>query len=135
MVVVDTNVVLDVLLQRPMLADSARPVMRQVELGSLTASLCATTVTTLDYLLGRRFDAATSRQALRELLRLFGVAPVNRAVLDAALASGMRDFEDAVLAHAALASGATAIVTRNLRDFATSPVRAYTPEQWLALHP
>jgi len=135
MVVVDTNIVLDALLDRPGLADSACLVMRQVETGNLPAGLCATTVTTLDYLLCRHFDAATSRQAVRALLRIFEVAPVNRAVVDAALSSDMRDFEDAVLAHAAQASGARAIVTRNLRDFTASPVRAFTPEQWLALHP
>jgi hypothetical protein len=54
-------------------------------------------------------------------------------VLDAALASKSPDFEDAVLAEAAHQAGAQAIITRNLKDFAHSPVRAYTPTQWLAM--
>jgi hypothetical protein len=66
------------------------------------------------------------------VLSLFEVAPVTRAVLDGALASKAPDFEDAVLAEAALQAGAQAIITRNLRDFAHSPVRAHTPAQWLA---
>ena len=45
------------------------------------------------------------------------------------------DFEDAVLAEAALLAGANAIITRNLRDFAHSPVRAHTPAQWIAMQP
>ncbi|WP_198971538.1 PIN domain-containing protein [Xylophilus sp. ASV27] len=134
-ILVDTSIVLDVLLQRAAFIDSAKLVFKRVELGAVRALLCATTVTTLDYYLGHEFDRDTSRSALRQLLRLFDVAAVGRTVVDTALASGMADFEDAVLAHAAQASGATAIVTRNLRDFAASPVRAYTPEQWLALSP
>ncbi|XAH24447.1 PIN domain-containing protein [Xylophilus sp. GW821-FHT01B05] len=134
-ILVDTNIVLDVLLQRAAFIDSARLVFKRVELGAARALLCATTVTTIDYYLSREFDRDTSRGALRQLLKLFDVAAVGRTVVDTALASGMADFEDAVLAHAAQASGATAIVTRNLRDFAASPVRAYTPEQWLALNP
>ena len=71
---------------------------------------------------------------LRRLLSLFEVAPVTRAVLDGALKSQATDFEDAVVAAAALQAGAQAIITRNLRDFADSPVRAHTPAQWLAMH-
>ena len=52
---------------------------------------------------------------------------VTRAVLNAATRSDMPGFEDAVLAYSAHLAGAQAIITRNLRDFAKSPVRAYTP--------
>ena len=39
-----------------------------------------------------------------------------------------------MLAEAAFHAGAQAIITRTLRDFTHSPVRAYTPAQWLAMH-
>ena len=42
------------------------------------------------------------------------------------------DFEDAVVASAASAAGCERIVTRNVGDFAGSPVRAMTPEEFLA---
>ena len=43
------------------------------------------------------------------------------------------DFEDAALASAAEAAGCTQIVTRNVADFARSPVPALTPEELLAM--
>ena len=49
------------------------------------------------------------------------------------MTSNSPDFEDAVLAQAAHQAGAQAIITRNLKDFARSPVRAYTPRQWVAM--
>ncbi|PAT36666.1 hypothetical protein CK625_10435 [Vandammella animalimorsus] len=73
-----------------------------------------------------------SRAMLQDLLALCGVAPVTRAVLDAALRSPMADFEDAVLAAAAQACGAQAIITRNVRDFALCGLPVHTPAQWLA---
>lgn len=128
----DTNVVLDVLLDRTAFVDQSSQILDLVERGTVTGLLCATTITTLAYLAGKAVGKQQSTKQIRQLLSLFEVAPVTRAVLDAALASKAPDFEDAVLAEAALQAGAHAIITRNLRDFAHSPVRAHTPAQWLA---
>lgn len=128
----DTNVVLDVLLDRTAFVDQSSQILDLVERGAVTGLLCATTITTLAYLAGKVVGKQQATKKIRQLLSLFEVAPVTRAVLDAALASKAPDFEDAVLAEAALQAGAHAIITRNLRDFAHSPVRAHTPAQWLA---
>lgn len=128
----DTNVVLDVLLDRTAFVDQSSQILDLVERGAVTGLLCATTITTLAYLAGKAVGKQQATKQIRQLLSLFEVAPVTRAVLDAALASKAPDFEDAVLAEAALQAGAHAIITRNLRDFAHSPVRAHTPAQWLA---
>jgi predicted nucleic acid-binding protein len=133
-VLLDTNVVLDVLLDREPFVEDSAAVFAWVEGGALTGLLCATTITTLAYLAGKTVGKAQATRLIRQLMSLFEVAPVTRAVLDAALASKAADFEDAVLAEAARQAGAQAIITRNLRDFAHSPVRAHTPAQWLAMH-
>ena len=109
--------------------------MDQVERGLVTGLLCATTITTLAYLAGKSVGKKQAVQQMRQLLNLFEVAPVTRAVLDAALSSKTADFEDAVLAEAAQQAGAQAVITRNLKDFSYSPVRAFTPAQWLAMGP
>lgn len=54
---------------------------------------------------------------VKKLLNLSEVAPVNRAVLEAALAANFVDFEDAVIYEAACHGGAEATVTRNQKDF------------------
>jgi hypothetical protein len=76
---------------------------------------------------------ARARQNIGNFLQVMELAMVTRAAVNAAIRSEMTDFEDAVLACAAHLAGAQAIITRNLRDFAKSPVRAYTPTQFLAL--
>lgn len=59
--------------------------------------------------------------------------PVNRGVIEAALASRLADFEDAVLGESAALVSADAIVTRNKRDFLAARVPAYTPSELLNL--
>lgn len=133
-VLVDTNVVLDVLLDRQAFVSDSTLIFDLVERSIISGLLCATTITTLAYLAGKTAGKQQATKQIRQLLSLFEVAAVTRAVLDGALASKASDFEDAVLAEAAFQAGAQAIITRNLRDFAHSPVRAYTPAQWLAMH-
>lgn len=133
MVLLDTNVILDLLLERPDFVKEARQICDRVEAGTCHAMLCATTLTTIDYLAQKQLGHAGARAAVTALLDLYDIAAVTRATLTTALTSEMPDFEDAVLAHAAHQAGAQAIITRNLRDFAKSPVRAYTPTQFLAL--
>ena len=124
---------MDVLLgRRPFVEESAQ-VMDQVVRGAVTGLICATTVTTIFYLTSREVGGDEAMQHIQKLMNLYEVAPVTRSVLDAAITSNSPDFEDAVLAEAAHQAGAQAIVTRNLKDFAKSPVRAYTPRQWLAM--
>jgi predicted nucleic acid-binding protein len=132
-ILLDTNVLMDVLLDRPEFADESAQIIDQVVCGVHIGLICASTVTTIFYLSGKHAGKVEALAQIRKLLGLFEVAPVTRSVLEAALINKSPDFEDAVLAEAAHQSGATAIITRNLKDFAQSPVRAYTPKQWLAL--
>ena len=128
---VDTNVVLDVLLRRePFFADSAL-VLASIERSICKGALCATTVTTLHYLVGRKLGAVESLEKIKSLLSLFEVALVNRSVLESALRSGFSDYEDGVLHEAARHYGADCIVTRNVKDFKRAVLPIYTPAQFL----
>lgn len=131
-VIVDINVVLDVLLARDAFVDSAARVFALVERSEIEASLCVTTVTTVHYLLTRSLSLGEGRRALRGLLQLFEVAPINRPVLEEALRSKVEDFEDAVLEQAGRLAGAEAIITRNTKDFRKSSVKALDPGEFLS---
>ena len=129
----DANVLMDVLLERQPFADESAQVVDQVVRGAVTGLIGATTVTTIFYLAKREIGSKEAMRHIQKLMNLYEVAPVTRSVFDAAITSNSPDFEDVVLAEAAHQAGAQAIITRNLKDFARSPVRAYTPRQWLAM--
>jgi predicted nucleic acid-binding protein len=131
-VLFDTNVVLDVLLEREPHIDAASKLFALVDNGRIRGSICATTVTTIYYIAAKSFSSRRARDQIHGLLGLFEVAPVGRDVLDGALDIDFSDYEDAVLHEAARAAGATAIVTRNRDDFAASAIPALDPHELLA---
>ena len=132
-VLFDANVLMDVLLERQPFVHESAAVVDQVVRGAVTGLIGATTVTAIFYLASREIGSKEAMRQIQKLMNLYEVAPVTRSVLDAAITSNSPDFENAVLAEAAHQAGAQAIITRNLKDFAGSPVRAYTPRQWLAM--
>ncbi len=131
-ILLDTNVVLDVLQTREPFSHHATQIFARIERGGIEGVLCATTLTSIDYLLTRAMSAQEAKSIIHRLLGLFEVAAVTRTVLEAALASSMPDFEDAVLAYAANQAGAERIITRDTRDFRDSPIPAMDSAEFLA---
>lgn len=125
----DTNIVLDVLLDREPFAEAASGLFGKVEEGSIIGYLCGTTLTTLYYLTAKVLGDGGAKQAVQKLLDLFEVAPVNRPVLETAMNARISDFEDAVIYAAACHVGADAIVTRNESHFRGSKIPVYSPRE------
>lgn len=125
----DTNIVLDLLMDRLPYSDAAVELFSKVEDGTIIGYLCGTTITTVFYLAAKTIGAARAREEIRKLLTLFEVAPVNRHVLESALVLDFNDFEDAVIHEAACHSGADVIVTRNQKDFKKSGISVYSSEE------
>ena len=132
-VLFDTNVVLDVLLEREPHIDAASKLFALVDSGRIKGSICATTATTIYYIAARSFGPRRAHDQIHGLLALFDVAPVDREVLDRALDVDFSDYEDAVIHEAAVAVGATAIVTRDRDGFASSAIPALDPRELLAV--
>ncbi|MGE0360128.1 MAG: PIN domain-containing protein [Vicinamibacterales bacterium] len=137
-VLLDVNVVLDVLLDRAPFAEAASALWAAIERGRAEGLLSAHAVTTIHYLNARAVGPKLAHDTTDALLDVFDVAPVDGAVLRAAVGLGWKDFEDAVTAAAARRARCDALVTRNRRDFARSPIRVLSPAEaaaWLAVGP
>ena len=126
---IDINVLLDVVLQRPGAPASAQLVAmcgRQHE-----GWLAWHSVATLAYLIERQHSVISSREFIRSLLMWAEIARTGTADAQVALELPISDFEDALQVAAAMACGAQVIITRNERDFKNSPVPAMNPELFL----
>ncbi len=123
--------ILDLLLDKKTFAQNAQLLFEKVESGEVDGYIGATTITTLDYLLAKSLSAKEATRIIKKILKLFEVAPVNRLVLEEALASGFLDFEDAVLHAAAMHCGVQAIVTRDEKGFSKAQIAVYSPSALL----
>jgi predicted nucleic acid-binding protein len=131
-VLFDTNVLLDVLLDRQPFAASAAELLSLAERGQLQGYVCATSITTVFYLAAKATDAGTARRLVEELMSIVEIAPVGRPTLEAALRSPMSDFEDAVIAEAAHATGCELLVSHDSKHFRRCPIPTQTPADALA---
>ena len=129
----DTNVVLDLLLDREPFVVEAKVLISKVEQGEFIGLLCATTITTIHYLLLKANGKEKSTEIIESLLKLFEIAPVTRIVLEDALHSKDKDYEDAVLYKSAYHAGASMIVTRDRKGFSKAEIPVLNPEELLVL--
>ena len=124
---IDLNVILDVILERAPGVEPASALWAAIEEGRGRGLIPAHGLTTVFYLLESARGAAFARSGVERLISVFGVAPIDDSVVRRALVLGWPDFEDAVCAAAAEASGCEAIVTRDPDGFPDSPVPVVDP--------
>jgi predicted nucleic acid-binding protein len=130
---VDVNVVFDALMERSPHAPAAARLWSAVETKRIEALLPAHGVTTLFYLAARSKGTAFARRALGSVLSAFGVATVDQSVIQRAVALDWRDFEDAVCAAAAEASGCDVIVTHDPKGYPGCSLPVLSAETAVAL--
>ncbi len=130
-ILLDTNVILDVLSKREPHYESSAEVLGLC--GSRIHGFITVSQTTdIFYLLCRDgmspLEAREILQTLTEKIKLVGVLPTD--VMEA-LSSEMDDYEDALLAACGARQKVNYIITRNKKDFETSPVKALSPAEFL----
>ena len=130
-VVIDTNIVLDVVGSRQPFFVQSHAVMQLVAEGKVGGAITANTVTDIYYVLRKHLDNQVLKAALRGLMELVEVLDVNGEECLAALDIPMKDYEDALLTCCAKNWKADYIITRNRKDFVSSPVKAISPDNFL----
>ena len=128
-VLIDTNVIVDVALERePFYAESDR-ILTFVEEGQIQGYVSASTFSDLYYIIRRDKGRDWTLDFLRQLATFCQVATVDNSVISIALTCNFKDFEDAIQYSTAVINLIDAIVTRNPRDFPVNTPRIVTPNQ------
>jgi predicted nucleic acid-binding protein len=92
-VLVDTNVVLDFLLEREPFLQDADALFQAIASGQVVSYVSATTLTDIFYIARRQTHSVErARQAVSMTLAVMEICSVDRAVLEVALTSGLTDF-------------------------------------------
>lgn len=129
----DTNILLDVILSDRIGKAASTEVLNLCESGSHQGLVAWQTLPTVSYYHRRGHTNQETWDMLRDLSAFVDVPTVGKSDLLKAWDYSLADFEDALQVACAEADQADYIITRNIRDFATSPVPALTPESFLAL--
>lgn len=130
-VFIDTNVLLDVLGNRPPFYDDAAAIWTLAEQRKLHAVISAVSLTNIFYIINKLGSRAVAIKAIRQLSNIFSIAACDEKVNQEALELDLKDFEDAVQLITATHSRAKCLITRNPSHFPNDSVPILTPAEFL----
>jgi predicted nucleic acid-binding protein len=134
-VFLDTNILLDVLLNRPPFVAASAAVIARCEALGTAMFIAWHGLATAYYLLQRGRTEAETLVEVDRILAWAQVADAGDSAARRARHLGFNDFEDALQAVSAEGCQADVIVTRNAADFANSTILVLTPEAFLQRFP
>ncbi len=133
-ILVDTNILLDYLLEREPFFDDAKRVILSCIDGNVKGCIAAHSISNMFFILRKDYSVKERREVLSNLCSIFDVEGIDKTKLLAGLANkDFSDFEDCLQMECAKAYGAEYIVTRNISDYEASEVSAIMPKEYLEL--
>ena len=131
-VLIDSDILLDVFFDRKPFADYSSIILAMCESGKIKGFLTPITYSNVYYLLRKTAKHEKVIEKLKQLLRITDVPSMDRAVVEQALNSGFKDFEDSLQNYSAIMNGKIdVILTRNIKDYKNSKLGVFTPENYL----
>ena len=132
----DSDILLDWLGGRQPWDAAATELVERAIAGEWRLLYSPLTLANIFYIYRRQAGTEKALATLGTLSRLGTIADLTALHVRKALTSAHPDFEDALqIACAGSVPGLTAIITRNVKDYAHSPVPAMSASDWLAGHP
>ena len=129
---IDSDVLLDLLLDRePFSEDTATLIEKSIETGvKLYSSLLS--IANMHYIIGRLENKNKADQKIQKILKIISIENLGQSVIDKAMKSKFKDFEDSLQNFCAVESEHEIIITRNTRDYKESELSIFTPREYLA---
>jgi predicted nucleic acid-binding protein len=131
-VLLDTNIIIDIALERQPYFTNSETVLAFVEQGQIEGYISASTISDLYYLIRKQKGRDLTIEFLQEILTFCQIATVNQAAIRMAFTTNFQDFEDSIQYSTAVVNQLDAIITRNPQDFPIVTPRIITPEQLIA---
>lgn len=127
----DTNIVVDFLGER---AEFYLPAAQMMTLGDqkkIKIYTSSNTISTSYYLISKYENSKTAMEKIRKFKLLCSVAVMDDDVVEKAMNSDFRDFEDAMQYFSAVATDCDFIITRNEKDFKNALIPVMNAQSFL----
>lgn len=131
-ILIDTNVLLDYLLEREPFFEDAKNVILACANGEIKGCIAAHSITNMFFILRIDYNIKERREILSSLCEIFDVEGIDKTKILSGLANeDFSDFEDCLQMECAKNYGAEYIVTRNVSDYKNSEIKAILPCEYL----
>ena len=130
-VFVDTNIVIDLLQKRDEFYKEVQELFTLADRKKVKLYISALTFANTYYILSRFYSSDEAKKILSKFKVLVEVLPTTDKIIELALASDFKDFEDAIQFYTALESSLEAIITRNKKDFKNNLIPVFSAKEYL----
>lgn len=131
-VFIDTNILIDLLADRPPFSKFAIEIFDLAEKKEVRLFTSSHSYATTHYLLKKYIGEKELRQLLSSLLDFIELIPIDTSIIKKSLLSKHKDFKDSIQIFAAASMiQMDFIVTRNLKDFKDAEILALPPDEAL----
>lgn len=128
---VDTNIVLDLLQRREDFFKEAQELFTLADQKKVELSISSLTIANTHFLISKHYSSIEARKILNRFKVLVEVLPLDGKIIDLALSSDLRDFEDAIQFYTAIEYQMDMIITRNKKDFKKQTLPILTAKEYL----
>lgn len=130
-VLIDGNIILDVLQNREPHIEASSKVWKLCETNLVNGYVSALTFADMVYVMRKELTPAKIYEVLKKLALIFHFTELSISDMGKAADMMRKDYKDAVQAATAERIRATAIITRNIKDYQQSKIPAFTPAEFL----
>ncbi len=128
---IDTDIILDILAKREPFYNPAAQLFALIDEKKIDAFTTPVVFSNLFYILSKLKSRNFAHSSLRKLRLLLTIIQVDEKVIDLALNSEFKDFEDAIQFYAAKFHNLDFIITRNVKDFVSKEIVVLTAEDYI----
>ncbi|MDR0447493.1 MAG: PIN domain-containing protein [Treponema sp.] len=131
-VLIDTDVLLDFLVDRKPFTKYAKMIIQRSQEKAINAFIAAHSITNIFYILRKIYTVSERKQRLLDLCRSISIVEIgNELIINALADNDFSDIEDCLQAECAGTVNADYIITRNIDDYNHSLIPAILPENLL----
>lgn len=130
-VFVDTDIILDLLSSREPFYSSSAHLFSEADKGKIKLHVSSLSFSNLNFILSKQYLSEQARKKLLKFKTLVTVLAVTDKVVDLALSSDFKNFEDGLQYFTAIENNIKTLLTRNLKDYRSAEIPVMTAEQFL----
>jgi predicted nucleic acid-binding protein len=127
----DTNIVIDFLGERELFYEASAKVLTLADQKKVKIFTSPTSITNVYYILAKFENSKIALEKIRKFKLLCDISIMDNEVVEKAIHSNFKDFEDAMQYFSAIASNCDLIITRNEKDFKNALIPVMNAESYL----
>lgn len=128
---IDTNLIIDFLGEREPFYENVARILTLADKKKIKIYTSPIAISTTYYILSKYDGTKIALEKIRKFKLLCDISIMNDEVIEKAIASDFKDFEDAMQYFSAIATNCEIIITRNEKDFKRALIPILNPESYL----